>query len=460
MPTREVFVQWFKDTPEGQVGAEGVEMYFAPTRYRDGGTGGVLPSGFPLELPAGGTTIDLEVTGNDWAWAVIVSYPTGNTNGKHVRYVQVFDGTEPVDFYDLPRVDPLSLMPVEDVAPDWAAAVSEAVGTQMTTPGTTLNTALNAASVQATGASFHTGTTEPTEPTISGKPVVWLDTADPFPVTAPEPEWLGPGTFTVPTVQGVEYLVDGEPVDAGLQSAPYSGLSVVEARPLDGYTTTGRSKWVREFESLGPIIADTFAGMAANASLTGRITEQGDKTWAAPQGAMEGLGDGTLALARIGTSTTPDHLSATAAGTGAHNILDVGYTDYRIEFDQAISPSNAATVGVNVRASQESGDMGVVWRWRPWNSGPGLRLFRRVDGVSTAIDSEKPAVGLGWKGKTVVTVQGEQVSISVVVGDVTLTDTVTYGGNPESSLIRLAAYRGSVVGGAFPTISNVMVVPL
>src|SRR5699024_11230664 len=58
-------------------------------------------------------------------------------------------------------------------------------------------------------------------------------------------------TFTVPEVEGVQYLVDGEVIDAGTH--PGQGLVTVTAEAVEGYRSEerrvgkgGRGSWTRE----------------------------------------------------------------------------------------------------------------------------------------------------------------------------------------------------------------------
>ncbi|MFC7375398.1 S-layer homology domain-containing protein [Brachybacterium sp. GCM10030268] len=77
-------------------------------------------------------------------------------------------------------------------------------------------------------------------------------TVTPEAVTFSDQSGTARDTYTVPSTEYVEYLVDGEVVEAGTYSA-FGDVSVT-ARAVDGYELTGTSTWSNSFTSKTPFI--------------------------------------------------------------------------------------------------------------------------------------------------------------------------------------------------------------
>ena len=99
-------------------------------------------------------------------------------------------------------------------------------------------------------------------------------------VTAVEPTWTdtygtADDTYTIPTVEGVQYAVDGTPVTPGTH--PATGTVVVTAAATTGYVLTGPSQFTRTFtdvtavQALPPTVQD-HPGTAADRVVVPSVT--------------------------------------------------------------------------------------------------------------------------------------------------------------------------------------------
>lgn len=145
------------------------------------------------------------------------------------------------------------------------------------------------AQAKAQGYIIVTGETPPTEDTMYGVPVYWLQGSaltPPTPVQAPTPSTnLAKRTLTFPERIGVQYFVDEQPVPPGDFVVPGTDRKTVkiEAKPSsDKFVFTGTYRWMRTFGSITDrvlVASDSFTGRAAGTLIVPPVEESQRATW-------------------------------------------------------------------------------------------------------------------------------------------------------------------------------------
>jgi hypothetical protein len=122
---RDILIRLNKLTASGKAPAEET-VWFKPTVLRSDADGITVDDAFPVELVDGvGTANDVPTTDLNWAYRVQIG--DNDRRGSWSWYVHVPEGDGPVNFEDLPRIDPKTMTPVNDPDPAWVAAVTAAV---------------------------------------------------------------------------------------------------------------------------------------------------------------------------------------------------------------------------------------------------------------------------------------------------------------------------------------------
>ncbi|MDO4718249.1 MAG: hypothetical protein Q4B08_11910 [Propionibacteriaceae bacterium] len=177
----------------------------------------------------------------------------------------------------------------------------------------------------------------PTESTRWGVPIVWVPrrayTVE-VPVTPLQPSAdLAARTITIPTVTGVEYLIDGQVV-TGVWTASQDGVVTVTARALPGYLLVGPAQWQYTLGAPPPagglIAGDDFSGLDEGASLV-------------PDGSPGLVGrawpqQGSLTVNWSKWGSTKEPLVAASGGVTRQSNsgwahADIGQADYLVELD-------------------------------------------------------------------------------------------------------------------------------
>lgn len=123
----------------------------------------------------------------------------------------------------------------------------EGIPKQASTPPTVENI--------STALGFHlvASETEPSQTTMYGVPVVWLDTRKKVvqdstrQATAPSFD-ISKRTYTIPNDIGAEYIVDGQVKTSGVYNVTPPVTVKVLARAKSGYTLSGTTEWSQVFE--------------------------------------------------------------------------------------------------------------------------------------------------------------------------------------------------------------------
>ncbi|UVK58422.1 hypothetical protein SEA_GLOBIWARMING_29 [Arthrobacter phage GlobiWarming] len=124
MTTVRVLIQTPADGPREPAAGE---LYWKPTARRvapaaDGQPAAiVLPAAFPVALVDGAATVEVEPSGDTWAWTVVESL-AGLPSKR--RYLAVPDAAS-VDYADLPEIDPTTFDPAPSPVPAWLEPLNE-----------------------------------------------------------------------------------------------------------------------------------------------------------------------------------------------------------------------------------------------------------------------------------------------------------------------------------------------
>lgn len=195
----------------------------------------------------------------------------------------------------------------------------------------------------------------PTETTMYGVPVVWVPKVEELqavPIVPREPAWqLSEGTFSVPSLVGVDYVYDGQVVTGT--------VTVPTTRPLDvtvttvahpGYYLTSPYQWTKNYPDPDAYTlqsSDDFTGLAA-----------GDQFITAPSGAVTGwnyartwdnaLGGTTVTQWRYNSNVNSNLTLTKATGDGAIEYFgSSAWTAQRWVFD---TPDLSQVVDIDVAA--------------------------------------------------------------------------------------------------------------
>ncbi|KSW30160.1 hypothetical protein ATM99_00220 [Cellulomonas sp. B6] len=211
-------------------------------------------------------------------------------------------------------------------------------------------------------------TAEPVEGHVLTGPTEWvLAFTDVRQATAVAPGWTDAAgtaddTYTIPSVEGVRYSVDGTPVAAGTH--PGTGTVVVEASALPGYVLTGPTAFTFAFTDVTPVAAVAPGVLDRPGTALDRVVVP------TVPGVVYLLGDQVLAPGEHALTGTHE---ITVRAADERHVL-TGPTRFTVVLSDADVPGQVT--GLAGGAGREQ----VSLTWSPTPTATGYRVQRSTDG--------------------------------------------------------------------------------